>query len=316
MARGVVDRLWRSLALSSLAVGLVACDSELVRLGRLAETEPPAATGGAPGAIGLTFASPVQRAELGVADEKDDNATLTADALLVYFTSTRGDRSEVYTARRAALDQAFGTPTLVELVNDGEESSSPAISLDGSTLWLGKSRESDDEEPDIDIWEATRESPEGLFTMLRNVSSLNSPAKDIPRPAAGSGQLMPLSSQRADPARDYRIYFASRPSADQEFGAPVPVPELDLGQRVVDGFLTEDLLMIFFSSGIGEDEGDLWVARRASADEPFAPPVLLDALNTEHDERDPWLSPDRTRFFFTSDRFGDHEIFESIVRPD
>lgn len=303
------------MALVWVTLGLAACESELVTLGQLAEADPNSGSAGSPagGATSkprLRFGDPVQRTELG-SGEKDDNPTLTADALTVYFSSERRDETRVYTATRPSVDEPFGEPALVDLVGNDEDISSPAISSDGLTLWVGKDR---GEDLETDIWVTTRTPTEG-FGPLENVTNLNSVEKDIPRPPAGGGLVMPLSSQRAGADLDYRIYLATRRDDRSPFGAPQPLPELDLGRRVVDGFLTEDLLTVFFSSGFAENDGELFMAQRPSVTLPFDAPVPIEALNrAETDERDPWLSKDGTRFFFTSDRVaGDHEIFECVV---
>ena len=49
---------------------------------------------------------------------------------------------------------------------------------------------------------------------------------------------------------------------------------------------------------------DLFVAWRQSTADRFSLPTPLTDLNTAADERDPWLSPDGTRFYFASDRGG------------
>ena len=46
----------------------------------------------------------------------------------------------------------------------------------------------------------------------------------------------------------------------------------------------------------------MFVAWRVSTTERFSLPTPLADLNTDADERDPWLSPDGTMFYFTSDR--------------
>jgi hypothetical protein len=270
-------------------------------------------TGGAStgGRMSLGFSAVKHHDELGAMGFKDDNATLTANMLVVYFTSTRGENADVYRAERASIDLDFGEPDLFTFTQIDGNTSSPAISLDGRTLWVGQER--DGGVGEIDVWVTT--TTDGLdWSSLRNVTELNSPAKDIPRPPAGAGLVMPLGSQRAGIDLDYRTFLASRTSASGVFRMPQPIPELENGRRVVDGFLTEDLTMLFYSSGDGEDEGDLFVVRRATPSDPFGPPEPLTDLNTmEWDERDPWISPDLTRFFFTSNRTGDHEIFEATV---
>jgi Tol biopolymer transport system component len=57
---------------------------------------------------------------------------------------------------------------------------------------------------------------------------------------------------------------------------------------------------------------DLYVAWRLSTADRFSLPTPLTDLNTAADERDPWLSPDGTVFFFTSDRApsGTLQIYE------
>jgi hypothetical protein len=195
-------------------------------------------------------------------------------------------------------------------VSSEKDDASPAIALDGQTLWVGQDTEDDDVE-DTDIWFVTR-LPSGGWSPPENATSLNSDAKDIPRQPAGSAALtiMPLGSQRN--GDDYQTFFAAR-SGSGEFGAPMPIPELELGARVVDGFLTPDLLTLLFSSGEGEDKGDLFVVSRPNLDAPFGEPVALEDINTEHDERDPWLSPDGRRLFFTSNRGESHDIYEVAV---
>ncbi len=60
---------------------------------------------------------------------------------------------------------------------------------------------------------------------------------------------------------------------------------------------------------------DLFVAFRRSTTEPFGLIQPLTDLNTSANERDPWLSPDATMFYFTSDRDGVPNIYSVSVRP-
>jgi len=300
----------RASGLLVIAALVAGCDSELVTLGLLPGQEPEGPTGGASSVPVFRFGQPVLLLELS-SSEKDDNPTLTSDLLEIYFTSTRGENADVYVAARASADEPFGAPEPVAAVNGDADTASPAISLDGRTLWVGRDGDTTDDADDTDIWFSTRLA-DGTWSALENATPLNSTSKDIPRQPAGTDALtiMPLGSQRD--SDDYRTLFAAR-EAGGEFGAPMPIPELELGTRVVDGFLTQDLLTLFFSSGDGEDEGDLLVVSRPSLDAPFGTPVALEGINTASDERDPWLSPDGRRLFFTSDRDGDHDIYEAPV---
>ena len=151
---------------------------------------------------------------------------------------------------------------------------------------------------------------------------------------------MPLASSQITAANpgmgNYQTYFARRATPDAPFQAPLALPELVHADRsTVDGFLTDDGLTFFFSSrlapapapdgGAATDAGqdaaaaaptsDLFVTWRRSIDGPFSEPQPLTDLNTPDDERDPWMSPDGTTFYFTSDRGGSLNIYRVNVKP-
>jgi hypothetical protein len=156
-------------------------------------------------------------------------------------------------------------------------------------------------------------------------------------------------------AGNYQTYLAPRATTGVPFGAPVAILELDYEDRsTVDGFLTDDGLTMFFSSApvtptvdaaapvdggksmdagrtvdagkaadagknAGGDAGaassDLYVAYRRSTNEAFGFTEPLTDLNTPADERDPWLSPDGTTLYFTSDRGGVLNVYTAHVQP-
>ena len=143
-----------------------------------------------------------------------------------------------------------------------------------------------------------------------------------------------MASTRITPANmtdgNYQTYWARRPNAAGVFAAPVPISELDYRDRsTVDAFLTDDRLTMFFSStpalaseadGGGQDGGqatsaDLYVAFRRTTDEAFATTQALTDLNTSFDERDPWLSPDGSLLYFSSERDGELNIYRVPVLP-
>lgn len=263
---------------------------------------------GAGGLPALQFGTPVPVAVIN-SPVKDDNATFTADLLQVYFSSDRlDDGLDVWFAERRSRAQSFDVPRRVDVVSSDEEESSPAVALDGRTLWVGSNRAGDS----FDIWASSRATDRDPWPEPVLVPELNTDADDIPRPTAMGNTVMPLSSRRREGT--YWTYFATRISPTTPFGEPAPIAELELGDdlRTVDGFLTEDGRTFFYSSGEAENDGDLFMVRRNSATDRFGAPHPL-SLNTSFDERDPWLSPDGTRFFFTSNREGNHDIFEVEV---
>jgi len=293
----------------SLLLLLAGCSSEMVTLGQ-------ASAGAGSDDTAPKFAEPSLVAELASEDAESDNPTLTADLLQIYFTSGRDGGAgdvDVWSAKRDDAEQPFSAPEPVTAVNTDGFDTSPAVSLDGLELWVGSARDGGLGEQDI--WVSTRASTDDDWSDPVNVAELNSAEKDIPRQPALGGTIMPLGSRRGSSGY-YETFLAQRPSESEPFSEPRELEELEVaGQNSVDGFLTADGLTLFFnrSPGAGESTGDLFVARRPSVSEPFAPAVPLSSVNTSDDERDPWLSPDGKQLYFSSDRGGTLSIYRALA---
>jgi hypothetical protein len=291
------------------------------------------------------FEAPVLLTELA-SPSRSDNPTLTADLLEIYFTTDRvSGNGDVWFASRSSPSAPFGTPAAVTAVNGASFETSSAISADGLTLWFGSDRAGG--AGGNDIWVSQRASRAGAWSTPVNVIALNSPADDIPRPPGQHALVMPMASTQVtakDPVvGNYQTYLAARATTGAPFAAPVPILELDYSDRsTVDGFLTDDGLTMFFSSAPvteaadaaappvdggklgdagaktvdgGAPNSDLFVAWRRSTSESFSGTTPLSDLNTAADERDPWLSPDGTTLYFTSDRGGPLNIYTAEVMP-
>ena len=241
-------------------------------------------------------------------ETEESNPTLTDDLLEMYFTSDRdgglgGD--DVWYATRRTRAEPFGLPQPLGAANSEEDETSPAISLDGRTLWVASER--DLGLGGFDIWRLTRASREQAWGSIENVVALNSDSDDIPRPLGQGELVMPLASRRTDD--EYQTFLASRSGTNAEFDTLQPLAYLwEPGISMVDGFLTNDGLLLFYNREPEAGEGDLYMAWRTSLDEPFGRAVPLPLVNTDQDERDPWLSSDGKRFFFSSDRRDGREL--------
>ena len=289
------------------------------------------------------FDTPVLVAELA-SPSRTDNPTLTGDLLEIYFTTDRvSGNGDVWFATRTTATAPFGTPAPVTAVNEDSFETSSAISTDGLTLWFGSDRAGG--VGANDIWVTARATRSSPWSTPVNVVALNSAADDIPRPPGQHALVMPMSSTKTTSANpsgtNYQTYLATRATPGAPFGAPVAIPELDYPDRsTVDGFLTDDGLTMFFSSApvaepadaavsapdggktdggkpgdAGVANSDLFVAWRRSTSDLFAATQPLGDLNTTADERDPWLTPDGTTLYFTSDRGGVLNIYTAAVKP-
>lgn len=255
--------------------------------------------------VHLTAVLILSIAELNT-ERREDNPTLTADELLLCFTSKRPEStggSDIWCAERPNLTEPFAQPSeQTQLNTDGFESSS-ALSLDGLTLWFGS-----DVNGDLDIFRSERPNRSAPWNAPERDPTLNSTADDIPRPPASNDRVMPLASRRD--SDDYWTYFATRSSVDTEFGEPVLIEELAFdGRSVVDAFLREDGLLLLFTLTSADDPGDLYYAERTEPNGPFGPPIEIRGINTESDDRDPWLSADGRRLYFSSNRSDGFDLY-------
>jgi hypothetical protein len=316
----------RSATLAVAALACVSCGDKTVRLG---EKTP----------VPYHFGDPVLVEELA-SDSRTDNPSLTSDLLEIYFTTNREGTasSDIWFAQRTSAGVPFGTPAPVKEVNSDAYETSSAISSDGLTLWFGSDRAGGSGE--VDIWACERATRSSRWSTPMNLVGLNSTASDIPRSPGQHGLVMPMASTKLtalNPAEgNYQSYWTTRASLGAPFTPPVAIPELAYKDRsTVDAFLTEDGLTLFFSSApvpmlaakdgggaapvnggdAGVAKSDLFVAFRRSTNEAFAFTQPLSDLNTAFDERDPWLSPDGTVFYFTSDRDGSLNIYSATVLP-
>lgn len=231
---------------------------------------------------------------------EESSPTLTADLLEIYFSSGRDGlgSGDVWWARRSDRALAFDPPELLAATSSADREVSPVISADGLTLWVGSDRPGGS--GGIDIWQAERSARGADWGELRNVSELNSARDDLPRPLGHGELVMPLASRRGD--RNYQTYLARRPSADAPWVAVDAVDALWLeGSAMLGGFLTSDGLQLFFHRETSTS-AELFVSWRRSPRAPFVELLPLTALNVGPRQRDPWISADETRFFFTSDR--------------
>jgi hypothetical protein len=296
----LVVGLWSAGLLSALGAGggaLGGCDGSVVDLG--APRPPP-----------YRFGTPRLVAELDTTFA-NQNPTLTGDLLDLYFTSNRGDTgADVWLAHRAAPTGPFDPPARVAEVSTELYETSPAISLDGLSLYFGSDRPGG--AGAVDIWSATRPGRASSWSGIENLVTANSAANDIPRPPGAHGLVMPMSSERDTPD-GYQTYLAVRSSVAQPFGSPAIVSELTFADTsLTDAFLSDDGLTLIYARAPFGGSADLFVAWRASPTEQFRLATPLE-LNTATDERDPWLSPDGTLFYFSSNRSGELQIYEATV---
>jgi hypothetical protein len=236
------------------------------------------------------------------------------DELVLCFTSKRDGATggtDVWCAERTSVSEAFSPPQELSPLNTDGFESSPALSGDGLTLWYS----SETEEQGLDILVTRRATRAKDWSAAQLVTALNSPRDDLPRPTAQGGRVMPMSSRRD--SDDYWTYLASKTAAEEPFGEPELIQELAVeGRSVVDGFLHEDGLLLLYSISATSEPAEIQFSTREDVGARFSKPRSIAGLNSEADDRDPWLSADGKRLYFSSDRDGELNIYVAeLKRP-
>lgn len=279
---------------------VMACEGDTVTLGA---KEPP----------------PFRFTNVNVLDALDataenDNPTLTGDLLEMVFTSDATVGSQVgnqdlWHTSRPSIFAPFAPPDHIgELSTEGFETS-PALSLDGLTLWFASDRPGG--QGLLDIWVSTRPSRQSKWSPPMVLPGLNSPGRDLPRSLGLHETVMPMASDRVTPDV-YWTYLVN----PYRYESPELITALSAPDRlVVDGHLTQDGLALLFNAAALNTPGDLFVAQRRTIGRPFIDDQPIDTLNTAADERDPWLSPDGTVLFYVSDAGGKRNIYTAIREP-
>jgi hypothetical protein len=259
------------------------------------------------------FGTPEVVPGLATADD-EENPTFTENAQEIYFSSNRPGgpgSTDVWHAIRNS-DGTFAAPELVGNVNTSDPETSPAVSRDGLTLWLG--RKVNETDTGHDIYWSTRTSLNDPWSPPQKDMVLSSNADDIPRPLGNRNCTMPLGSRRSTVSSDYLTYLADRTDCSGDFKTPVLISELSSPDRTtVDGFLTDDGLTLYFQRALIGAKGDLYVASRPSLQEGWSRPAALVSVNTPDDERDPWLDEQGGWLYFVSDRGGSSDIYRARV---
>lgn len=292
-----------ALALLLGAILLSACDGEFVNLGAADASLGEAGRSGGPPITrvwqvedspllpqvdGLLLASP----------------SLTQDGNLFFSAQERGtsggEPKPTTVWRAPPAGNGFGTPVPVPVplgTLERVDVASPAVSWLGTELWFGANVKGHTDVFRCQLFAGSCGTPQP-------VDELSSDYDDAPRPPALDGTIMALSSKRHGRPFLYQIYLATRASADAAWGAPSQAGLETINSAAfqsADGFLAEDALALYFSS-TRAGTSDLYVARRATLQAAFGTPQALADLNTEAEERMPWLSPSGQQLYFVSNR--------------
>jgi formylglycine-generating enzyme required for sulfatase activity len=214
----------------------------------------------------VPFPSPMPRLLAG----NRFKGSVTSDGLVSSFSTPAEKRQEsVRMATRAAVDQPFGEPALLDPpVNNGDHAAHPMLSADGLTLLITSTRPGSQS---ADVWVFTRDARDRPFdNELRLPEPINTPDWDMPAYISNDRTMLIASTQQ----RSHRTFrYFTRADANVPFGPAQPL-DLPLGSAAGVGTnggyrLSGDGRAIYFHTGklpgtLGRM--DIYVCRRVPAD--------------------------------------------------
>ncbi|WP_437759327.1 hypothetical protein [Sorangium sp. So ce1389] len=253
------------------------------------------------------FAAPEKVAALNDDVARDEDPTLTGDLLEIHFMSERGGSQDIWASRRADPGSPWETPTveLLEKLNSAENEDTPAISNDGLRLWFFRGGEQQ-----TGIWmseRASRGDPWGAPLFVEALNPGHEDGTQAMNAHVDLPELRAVVGLNGPETQGWDLAIASRDSPEDAWGEFVPLAELnDAGDQLAP-FLFDDGRQLFYRSG-----DDLFWARRPGPNDAFEAPEALEELNSpDARENDPYLSPDGSVVFFSSERSGGTDIYEA-----
>lgn len=202
-------------------------------------------------------------------------------------------------------------------INTAHVDKSPFLSFDGTTLYF--SRQAGPGWYYTRIYEATRLDPNGPFSSVTELSSLNYFGGHVDGPWVSPDNLR-MYYYRTEPGAQSRLKVSYRNSVIDMWPEGVNVNELNGLGRLASPTLTADEMTIVFSGsnlagGVGAH--DLWMARRPAPHLPFGDAINLLQANSPDSEYHPSLSPDGLVLYYASNRDGSNQLYRSSrVAPD
>jgi len=254
---------------------------------------------------GLEQASGVQGAQLS-----RDELTMVYSQISYGGTAAQPtDRfGDLYLAHRAHADDPFGEARALDEVSSAQDELTGSLSDDLLTLYFD--RQVSDRR--YQIFRATRRSPDGRFDEPAPLALGGDGSSDFEPFVTADGLF--FGSTRRSP-------FASLYHAERR-GLAYAAPEWLMTLSVLPATAYEmpvvsaDGLTIYFAV-LNDDHGttrDIWMASRADTLQPFVRPHPVLSINTPARETPAWLSSDRCRLYFFTDRAGAVALWRAARR--
>jgi Tol biopolymer transport system component len=239
----------------------------------------------------------------------DTTPAVSKNGLSLYFASNRPGglgQLDLYVSQRSSVEEPWGPPVNVSVLNSATADQAPALSRDGHNLFFATDRPGG--MGGLDIWVSRREHTDDDFAWGTPVpiTEINSSVNDA-GPAyfeneGGRPQLY-FQSLRAGGA-GLADFYRTELQEDGTWSTPQRVAELSTPFQEQRSTIRFDGLEILFTSNRPPSTVfDLWVSTRVSVTDAWPDPVRIN-INSPQSDAQPYLSGDGMTLYFTSDRAG------------
>jgi serine/threonine protein kinase/Tol biopolymer transport system component/tetratricopeptide (TPR) repeat protein len=249
---------------------------------------------------------------------------LSPDGRELYFLD--GSHGWAMVARRATPDSEWGSATQPgpPFRSSGGETAG-CITPDGLTLFMSSDRPGGS--GGLDLWVTTRATADSNWDAPTNLGpNVNSASADFCASISTDGLELYFSSDRPGGVGGEDIYVAKRAAVGDAWGTPVNLgPTLNSATDDSLPSISPDGLLLFFDSrrsgGYGSGYGlcDIYVARRATAKDPWGSPTncgpVVNSPSTDWMVR---VSADGSMLYFHSNRpggLGGFDIWQAPIIP-
>lgn len=237
---------------------------------------------------------------------------ISKDGLTLYYsvTTLNGTQAATYVTKRPSVDAPWGSADIVGTTGLPGRPSNAALTDDELTmfeqLYFGG-------DAGTHLYSATRTTRDGTFQPAKELTALNGGVDDLTPFPLGDGTVVYFSSERqGTQSRD--LFRASRSSPTGAFGAPARVTGASSGGIDMYPAVSADELTLFYSSKRSNNGSyDIYVATRASTNDPWGAGEPIAEVNSPNDEHPGSLSSDGCELYMASTRAGGAGMFDLYV---
>jgi hypothetical protein len=257
------------------------------------------------------FAAPKAFSTLNTTGNDVHMRLVPSSELVAYFQSVRDGgfgAADIYTATRPSIGDTWTGIADVVGVNTSTADTDPTVSADQLTLYYTHAS---------DIYRATRSTITAGFGAPVALGAINSTLSEFAPYLVDDGSSLYFSSTR-DSDAGVASLFVTQPLGDGGFTPVVLVDGSGLGNGDNRfAAVTADQLVMYFASNRSAGQGgfDIWTATRTSTSMPFGAPRAVPEVSSASNEWPDWISSDRCRLYFSSNRGAGDDLYVATKTP-